>query len=382
MMNMDTSMFLPKTKMLKADNPSVPGTEILGIDLGYSSIKTAHKGGYVTIPGFCRRMKGDLFGQLADNDIVYEADGAKYQVGQLALNSLKPGENVDEASFYGREHYLRSEFLVQFRTAAALSLWDSPQDRPVKITTGLPPAYISEDSEYLKGALAGQHTFTIHRGPETRKFSLSVDRGDIETIIQPMGTFFSVGMNDKGDMTPMLRKYWSSNVLIFDGGFGTLDIYILRGNEVERSTTDDRLGMKRVFDEVRKALYKDHGVSVTVPELMSCLGTGKVRRVNKKTLQAEEIDFSGYLKTANRIVAQEALDSVKMDLGSIDNFVMTGGTGAAWFHIFEDKLKGLTSAGALTLIPGNVMNQSLPYYLSNVRGYYLKRYYQEAHRKA
>jgi plasmid segregation protein ParM len=189
-------------------------------------------------------------------------------------------------------------------------------------------------------------------------------------------------MNDKGEMTPLLKKYWSSNVMIFDGGFGTLDIYLLRGNEVERSTTDDNLGMKRVFDEVRKALYKDHNISVTIPEIMSCLGTGKIRRVNKKTLSAEEIDFSSYIKTANRIVAQEALDSIRMDLGSVDNLVLTGGTGAAWFHIFEDKLKNLTSAGVLNLIPGNAMNLSLPYYLSNVRGYYLKRYYQEAHRKA
>ena len=70
-----------------------------------------------------------------------------------------------------------------------------------------------------------------------------------------------------------------------------------------------------------------------------------------------------------------------MDLGSIDNLVMTGGTGAAWFPIFEEKLQGLISADALTLIPGNIMNLSLPYYLSNVRGYRLRRYYQESHRK-
>lgn len=380
-MTMDTSQFLPRTKVVKADNPTIPGTEILGIDLGYSSIKTSFGKGYVTIPGFCRRMKGELFGQLADNDVVYEADGMRYQVGQLALNSLKPGENVDEASFYGREHYLRNEFLVQFRTAAALSFWNHEITSPLKVTTGLPPAYIDEDSDYLKGALAGQHTFTVHWGSQTKKFSFTVERDDIDTIIQPMGTFFSVGMNDKGEMTPLLKKYWSSNVMIFDGGFGTLDIYLLRGNEVERSTTDDNLGMKRVFDEVRKALYKDHNISVTIPEIMSCLGTGKIRRVNKKTLSAEEIDFSSYIKTANRIVAQEALDSIRMDLGSVDNLVLTGGTGAAWFHIFEDKLKNLTSTGVLNLIPGNAMNLSLPYYLSNVRGYYLKRYYQEAHRK-
>ena len=55
--------------------------------------------------------------------------------------------------------------------------------------------------------------------------------------------------------------------------------------------------------------------------------------------------------------------------------VLTGGTGEAWYKIFEEQLSGMPN---LTLVPGNKNTEglgpdgeALPFIFSNVRGYYI-----------
>ena len=52
-----------------------------------------------------------------------------------------------------------------------------------------------------------------------------------------------------------------------------------------------------------------------------------------------------------------------------DYLVITGGTGAAWFSMFKDFYKGLSS---LKIIDG-AENDNIPAIFSNVRGYYMQQ---------
>ena len=372
---MNTDAFATKTERRERINPSCKDVRILGLDMGYSGPKGFHENGNFRFPNFCQKMTGELFGELGKNDIIYEnlENGEKYYVGDIATKTLRENAVVEEDALFGRNHYLHTKFLVIAQTALGLSLWNNPNTdgSDIFLQTGLPPAYISTDSEFLKAAFAQNHHFAVRIGNERKEFNITLTKEQIDIIYQPMGTFYSCVFNDDGNMLPNAREYMNSNLLVFDGGFGTLDKFFVRGKQLESKDTNADLGMRRVLDETRKLIKadKDIGVDISIPAMQTCLKTGKITKTDMINLVSNEYQIEKYLMQANEMVREEAFESIKDYVFDIRYLIMSGGTGAAWYDYFKERLKGIKT---LNVIPGN-QGSNLPTVYSNARGYYMYR---------
>lgn len=366
---MDTALFSTRTDFRLLDYPSNDKGLAVGIDIGYSSVKSVSRTGVTCFPSFVTKLTSKLFGELDANEIVYtdEETSQRYCVGDFATSSLSKGQYITEKTFYDRNHYMTPEFLAQFRCGLAMGLWKEKEIGKVYVQTGLPPAYLNDDEPILRHSLEGRHYFTVQKGSEKRTFDITIDGSQLDIMVQPMGTLYSVSMTDKADFTAELTSYLRSNVLIFDGGFGTLDLFSIRNKRVESVDTKSDLGMRRVLDETRNLIREEHGIDISIPEMQTCLKTGRaIKRdvINKST---KAIDISGYLKDANRKVCEEAFESISNYIFDTDYLIMTGGCGAAWYHWFCEKLKDV---GTLKVLSGNMMS-NLPYIYANARGYFM-----------
>lgn len=369
---MDVSVFATRTDFRSLSLAKSNNEYIIGLDLGYSSTKCITENMAFCIPNFAREVKGELLGDLGSNEIIYTNEyGKSYSVGERALKSLKQGENVRETDLYGRNHYMAPEYLIQFRVGLGIALWNrnSNDQRPIFIETGLPPAYLAEDTSYMRRVIEGRHSFTLRKGNIAKNFDIIIDSKQIDIISQPMGTVASIGTDETGKNQSKVGHYLKSRLLVLDGGFGTLDTFYISNREVEAKNTDDTLGMRRILDEARQAIIKEHNIKATIsiPEMLECLHTGKYVYTDRISFKTISVDIGPYIKAANAKVREEALESCRDMIPNIDYLVITGGTGAAWYNYFTDKLKFVTS---LKVIPGNAQS-GLPFIYANARGYYM-----------
>ena len=372
---MDTKVFATRAEKRCKDNPHIAGVHILGLDMGYSSPKCVYEGGNFMFPNFCQKITGELFGKLSKSDLIYEdiETGEKYCVGDMATKSISEDTLVAEDSLYGRNHYLHPNFIINLRTALGLALWNVETDgHDVFIQTGLPPAYMLQDEVYLRNAIERTHQFRLTSGDETKTFNLTFTKENVDVMYQPMGTFYSTVFDNNGNPTPAMAEYMNSNIMVFDGGFGTLDKFVVYEKELKNKSSDENLGMKRVLEEARELIRKDFGTDISIPAMQTCLKTGKIQVNDMVNLTTKTYAIDTYIEKANEIVREEAFESIKNYVFKIKYLIMSGGTGAAWYNYFKERLKNVES---LQVIQGNT-NSSLPMVYSNARGYYMYRLMQ------
>ena len=174
---MNTKSFATRSQWVTNHNfPTVPGVHILGLDMGYSAPKIVYENGQIVFPNFCKKLEGELIGELPKGAIVYENPaGDRYYVGKMALNTLSEDSVVAEDSLFGRNHYLHSDFRVVFDTALGLALWNIDTDgTDLFLQTGLPPAYMTKDESYIRAAMTGTHEFSLIVEGQKKNFSVSI----------------------------------------------------------------------------------------------------------------------------------------------------------------------------------------------------------------
>lgn len=372
---MDTKVFATRAEKRTKDNPHIPGVHIIGLDMGYSAPKCFYEGGNFVFPNFCQKINNEIFGKLSKSDLVYEdlATGDRYYVGEAAAKTLSNDTIVSEDSLFGRNHYLHPNFLITLRTALGLALWDVNTDgHDVFVQTGLPPEYIKRDEQFLRAAIEQEHNFRLTSGNETREFHLVITCNNVDVIYQPMGTLYSVVFDNNGNPTSAMNEYMNSNIMVFDGGFGTLDKFIIANKQIDTKTTNPNLGMKRVLEEARELIRKDYNTDISIPAMQTCLRTGMIQVNDLINFRTASYPVEAYIEKANEMVKAEAFDDIKDYVFKIKYLIMSGGTGAAWYDYFRDRLAGVET---LTVVPGN-SNSTLPIIYSNARGYYMYRLMQ------
>ena len=190
-------------------------------------------------------------------------------------------------------------------------------------------------------------------------------------MAQPTGTLFSVATDNSHHFVKNAGDFFNKNVLIFDAGFGTLDIFPIRNNVVQDKQTFPEYGMRQVLNRTIKKIYDEYNTEVSLIGIQTCLGNGFVRCHDKWKSHNEP--FSDMLDEANREVCDEALERIGQiySLYEYEYFVITGGTGAAWNELIRDKLSGIEG---LKVVAGNQNDTNLPFTMANVRGYYMYMY--------
>ncbi len=378
---MNTKKFRTKTNYISRDNGLIEGIWEIALDIGYSAVKLISPNAVASFPSYAKRMGDDYqyAGSAPDSSILYRDLNSDdiWVVGEMAQNLIDSDDTSDsESSLYGRDRYFNDMFKVIAETGLGIGLRPNMHGEPgnskIIVQTGLPERYMSDEND-LRESLAGPHSFALKIGNEDWKtYSFNLDINDVYVISQPKGTLFSVITKNDGSFISDANKLLSSSVLILDPGFGTFDIFAIKSGVVVQGETYSDLGMKRILHETSRAIKSKYGVDVPVPAMQKILETGIVRKFDKRTLTSQDYQFDSLLMEACDQICDEAISRMtsSFNLSVYEGIIITGGTGAAWYHRIEERLKNLPH---LSIIKGN-QNDTLDFIYSNVRGYYFYRY--------
>lgn len=380
-----TKDFRTKTEFIKKKNPKLPGKWHVALDIGYSSVKTFSPNSISIFPSYARKVSPgfSFITTPPDGAILYRDDATSqtWIVGEVAQNMIEAGDTNDsENILYSRDRYYDEMFLVIARCGMGLGLtsneYGKPDNDEIFLQTGLPEMYL-DDETFLKEALSGDHKFSLKvgAGPWTN-YEVKLPESHIFVMSQPRGTLYSVCVNDDGKPTADANELLNQDMIVFDGGFGTLDLFYMRigvhddGKKSNGETYSD-LGMKRVLQVASQKIYEQFKVSIPVPSMQRYLEEGTVRYFDKRKLEAKDYSIDEVIEKASDEVCSEAIARLVagVDFGNFRAMIITGGTGEAWFYQMNERLK----AAGVNIIPGN-RNDGLPFVYSNVRGYFYYRY--------
>lgn len=380
---MSTQNYRTKTLFMERKNPSIENIWNIALDIGYSAVKGFSPNMIYSFPSYAVRISEDSqkISDTKESDILYKNNktGEMWHVGACAQDMTSTSDSTDsEAFLYGRNRYYSDVFQVIASVGLAIGMMENkygnPQGKNLVLQTGLPPAYLKKDSSLLKNALSGEKDFSVKIGNQPwRKFHFTLPEENIGIMSQPKGTLFSIAKDSDGKTNVNAKKYFNSNLLIFDPGFGTLDTFSIKNGYVDSYETCDNLGMKRVLKETSDEIFKQFDVEIPVPAMQKSLETGKVRCFKISTMETKDEDFDFILKEQSQKICMEAIEKIKTiynNLVEYDYLVLAGGTSAAWNTYIREYFSKMTT---LTIIAGN-QNDTLPYIFSNVRGYYLYQF--------
>lgn len=366
--------------MLERENASAEQSWGIALDIGYSAVKGFSPNAVYCFPSYARKIVAErlTLGVSNKEEIIYRDDETNeiWSVGAYAQEMITTDESKDSVNaLYGRNRYFSPMFTVIARVGLALGMrnneFGSPTGKNLVVQTGLPPAYLKTDTELIKEALSGEHKFSIKvGGGDWIEFKFNLPQENIRVMAQPMGTLLSIATDNSGKFIPEAKKYFASNMLIFDPGFGTLDIFNIRNRLIESYETFDDLGMKRVMKETSDLIFKTYNTEIPVPAMQKFLATGEITVKNRKLRKTTREPFGDILEKCSQKICEEALartEDIFNCLFDHDYLVITGGTGAAWSETIKEHFAEMET---LTIIPGN-QNDTLPYTFSNVRGYYM-----------
>ena len=391
----DTSNFKTKTNILQRNNGRINGKWIIGIDVGYSAVKIVSPSTIARFPSYAKKIQ-DGFSFAAgepENAIFYkDSDGQMWLIGETAQNLISDKDTTDsEASLYNRE-WMRSpmyKVLAEAGMGIAMSKAEFTDSKDTKyvvapeendriiIQTGLPERYLN-NSEELEDVFYGEHRFSLKIGKKPwKEYNIYIRKGDLDIMSQPKGTLFSACIDEKGNIHPDAKKYMSSSTIIFDAGFGTLDIFLIKKGSVLSGETYTELGMKQILKNTAERIKKEYGIEIPVPAMQKYLETGKVRYRSRKKGEfiSKQIEFGDILAEESKRVCDEAIEKMSdaVDLLDYDYMLIAGGTGAAWFNQITNKFKDFET---LKVVQGN-QNSDLPFVYINALGYYKVRYNKE-----
>lgn len=374
---MDLQDFNTVQEIIPCRNP-VKNRWVIAIDVGFSSVKAMSPNKRYCFPSFVKKMEGNLM-STNEEDIYYRDKDGVFLIGSKAQDLVRSDDTNDTKSSFDRNRYYTKDFSILVRTAIAIGLIDNeerkyiPQLRPF-IQTGLPAAYVKEDAPKIRAAFMqpGEYEIKIGSG-KWLKFENTLRSNDIAVMSQPAGTLNSIMFDDEANERPIAKGLMEKNIMIADFGFGTFDPYgvVNREKVLEESIND--LGMKRVLEVAAEYIYKDYRMDVRISQMRKCMKDGYVKVVDIQNMISKKVALDDYVEKACCEVAEIAVRKMYEVANYFKDYnilIITGGTGAAWFDIFKEKLSGMEG---LTIIAGNDGNK-LPIYMANVRGYYMNAY--------
>lgn len=391
---MDTKAFKTRTiiqsQTLNGQRPAIrqnPSRRqdqwVIGLDIGYSSVKGMSQNALLTFPKFAKKLPKNAvaLAKPLDTDILYrDENGEIYAVGEKAEKMLSIETASDnDPTLFGRNHYYSETFKIAARVGLAMALqsnsYGSPEGKRIVVQTGLPSAYMLDDARYIKEVFADNYSFDLKMGREDwRHYEFTLTENDIFVMQQPMGALISLVVDKNGIQTLDSEAIFRSRILVFDPGFKTGDTAYIKGGEINPADcqTFEELSMLEVLNRTAEKIHQKYGVTVTIPAMQNYLETGEVKVLDRKNMRSYPVDFADLLEASSMEVCDMAISKlveVYNYFSEVDYLTLSGGTGAAWYPYFKEKLSGFET---LNIIPCN-RNDDISYIFANVRGYYMYR---------
>lgn len=383
---MNTRDFKTKSEIIERKMPRINGNNqyhskiVISLDIGYSAVKGIGPSRVFRYPSYAKKAgkNFEVIGKVRAEDIQYRDNktGEVWLVGQSAetlMNERDIASTTDESQ-YTRYRYNSEMFKVLAGTGLALGLANENADNEIFLQTGLPSEYKERDTNSLVSALAGDYDMSIKVGNnDWCSFKFSLDAKHIGIMEQPQGTLCSVTYNN-GELSELGKTIMKSSSMIFDGGFNTEDIFVLKAGYKENHNTFTDTGMRAVFDEVLRLISKDYPIDTKIFEFQKYLDEGKLSYFNQEDFSVHEVEFNDLLEKVNASLCDKSLKRLLEQYNNMLDFnylVVTGGTGESRLEQIKDFFKSWKN---LTVIPGNLNTPDLPYCYANAVGYYMFRY--------
>lgn len=384
----NTIDFKTKNEIIEKTMPKINGNNqfksktILAMDGGFSGVKGVSPNKLFAFPSYAKKAPEGLsiVGKLNENDLQLRDNktGIIWLVGRTGegLMDQNDVDSTDDSAIYTRYRYGSEMYKVIMSTGFALGLYGLNTDTEIYLQTGLPSEYL-RDEKKLKDSLVGDYDISLKIGNRNWvDFKFSLDEEHIDVTEQPKGTLNSL-VYDMGKVSKMAASILNSNVIVWDIGFGTEDIFSFMNHVSNGHKTYTDTAMKSVFAETIKRVqdkYSDVDVDVKVFELQKYLEDGQIPFFNVDTYEMEYLPFGDMLEEANKELCYKSIDRLMKKYDNMKDYqylVVTGGTGESRFHMIQDKLKGLPK---LQVVPGNINTPDISCIYSNVIGYYMFRH--------
>lgn len=383
-MVINTSNFKTKNCIIESMNPTVDGFWPLALDVGYSALKGISPNSMFVFPSYARNLGKNpvFFGSPLEDEILYRDNetGDIWRVGSCAQRAIDVRDTNDsQLELYGRERYFSKMFAVIVRTGLALGIKGNSLKRyngePIMIQTGLPPAFLEEDREHVIDAICGIHKFAIKTGKDRHytDYMIEIPKKSIGVMSQPEGTLMNLVMDQQANSINDAKHYFQANILIFDAGFGTVDVFDLLHRTIQSKETFTGLGMREVLQRTCQKIKKNTGVIIRPSAMQNSLESGvvTVQKRNGLKISSNEISIAEWLLESSKEVCDLAVEKIMnmySGLFQYDYLVLTGGTSAAWEAYIKDYF---AEVSGLSVIMGNANCPEIDLVFCNVRGYYV-----------
>jgi len=187
-----------------------------------------------------------------------EFQGLSYLVGERVADYARPVERLD---------FLRLSNGPELRALTYATLWRLVDGGEValNVVMGLPVEVLQGTEakptmRSLRGWLVGEHVFTVN-GHEAH---LTVKA--IRPMAQPVGAFLEWGVDLKGQWARDKSDFMLP-VAVLDLGFNTLDLFTVKGGEVNaRYTRGDTLGMRRAATTLVESVKRQYRRGLSLHE--------------------------------------------------------------------------------------------------------------------
>lgn len=383
-MSINTRDFRTKSIYTPTKNVSVDGKWPIGLDIGYSGVKGFSPNAIFAFPSYAKNIGKNptFYGELEEDEILYRDNetGEIWRVGRNAEKMLSERDTSNsQLELYGRDRYYTQMFLVIARVGIALGLQENEcgkyNGEEIVIQTGLPPAYKDADTDAITDVFADNHSFSIKTGRSKRyiSYNLNITRSNVRVMSQPEGTLMSIALDNNAKSLKGANRYFTSNIIFFDAGFGTFDLFDITSGTVHSKESFSDFGMRAVLEECCKKIQQQKGVVVRPQVMQNILEKGEItiQKRGRGQFASHTEPIADLLEEASNEVCKRAVERVVDTYAGLIDYkylVLTGGTAAAWL----DQLKEtFAQVQHLTIIDGNINCPDLDMIFCNVRGYYL-----------
>lgn len=276
-------------------------SDAIGIDIGYGFTKTfTIKNGIPEMKVFSTIVSSYIpdfsFGTKIPTIMV---NGSKFSIGEdLVLNGI-PYENTTRQDFVGSPSYMAILGYTLYHT-----------DFHGKIMVlGLPPSFYHKERTKELTEKIRKQWFVDESGkpiivPEIIKF-----------VPQGAGIFFNC--------VALYPGIFKKNVVVIDIGYYTLDmIFFSLGKYVEGTALSTPLGIKRLYDDIRKEFAKVYGIFAKDDEsIEELIGLGKYTHLGEEY----KLDVSNIIRSYRNMVFTTIKGHIEKVIKKIDYAFMGGG---------------------------------------------------------
>ena len=267
--------------------------KILGIDIGYSHVKCSF-GSPDSEPStfkFSSTVGRTQRNQHIKDSNVYDYNEQSFYVGETALHL--PSDNIINITEYKNLEYYAPLFV-----AHAIKICGGMPDI---IVTGLSKAQIN-NSGYFKEAIS--------------EFVVNNIRYKFDNVfVIPQGAGCKV-CSDKYGLEYSDQKSEFSNCANYigvDGGFNTLDLYVVINGKVSASVFEgiENEGVMKIASKVAKLVQEKHNRNITLHEARDILDTGSYK------LRSDVYDYSEELKAIKKEYILDMFNLIEQKYGKI-----------------------------------------------------------------